>query len=278
MYNYDLEKSIMQYYFTSVSELLNYLEKTDFSPSFNKRISDIGDWEFSHTDSFNEALELCKKGGNIKERLKLEQIVNDLANKVKIVYERPRRYNSFAGFAPNVPLFLEGNPLNMYNIHKEKRKKIDVYFEAESNARTSVDEIYEKGKLTLSIIKILEAYGYNVNLIFFSALVSDKQKLIVKIMIKEEKQSLEIFNTYFPMCHPAFSRRIIFRLLEKTKDIDITWQHHYGFVCDNYLSRKLLGASSNDIFIRTSEEAREELDKLINIDNKKLIKRKSENI
>ena len=273
MYNYDSNNNTIEYYFKSVSELLDYIETTEFNPIFFKKISNTADWEFSHTESFEEALSLCKNGGLLTDIQRTNELINDLVAQTKYVYEPPKRYSSFTGFAPNVPAYLQGNPLNMYNIRKEKRKKIDVYFQAESNARTNATDMYEKGTLTMAIIKLLERYGYNVNLIFFIAIKTDSQRLLIRILLKEEKQRLDIISSYFPMCHPAFSRRIIFRLIEKIPDVDITWQHSYGNVCSDDLARYMLGAAKEDIFVRTLEDAKNELDKLTNINSQqKLVK------
>ena len=273
MYNYNSENNTIEYYFGSVTELLDYIEDAPFSPNFFKKNSDVAEWEFSRTESFEEAFALCKSGGLLPNIQRTSELVNDLVEQTKFVYEKPKRYSSFTGFAPNVPAYLQGNPLNMYNTRKEKRKKIDVYFQAESNARTGAEDIYEKGIITMAIIKLLEQNGYNVNLIFFSALRTDSQRLLTRILLKEEKQRLDIASTYFPMCHPAFSRRIIFRLIEKIPDADITWQHSYGNVCSDDMSRWMLNAGKEDIFIRTFDDAKTELDKLTDIEiQQKLIK------
>jgi len=265
MYNYDTNNNTMEYYFSGVSELLDYIETAEFNPNFFKKISNTADWEFSHTESFEEAIALCKTGGLLSDVQRTSDLVNDLVDQTKYVYEKPKRYSTFTGFVPNVPAYLQGKPNNMYNIRKEVRKKIDVYFQAESNARTNAEDMYEKGIITMAIIKLFERYGYNVNLIFFTAMRTDTQRLLTRIMLKEEKQRLDVISTYFPMCHPAFSRRIIFRLIEKIQDADITWQHSYGLVCSDGAARNMLGANKEDIFIRTLEDAKTELDKLTNI-------------
>ena len=274
MYRYDTENNIMYYYFDGTLELLDYIESAEFNPNFFKRVSDTAGWEISHTESFEEALSLCKSGGSLIDVQKTNELVNDLIAQTKFIYEKPKRYSTFNGFVPNVPTYLQGKPNNMYNIRKEVRKKIDVYFQAEPNKYTILEDIYEKGTLTMAIIKLLEHYGYNVNLIFFIAIQTNTQRLLTRIILKEEKQRLDVINTYLPMCHPAFSRRIIFRLIEKTPDADITWLKSYGSVCNINQAKYMLSANEEDIFIRTLEDAKTELDKLTNIDiQQKLMKK-----
>ena len=263
MYNFDKKKNLIEHNFSSVSELLSYIETVDFSPNFYERASDNAGYEFTHTESYSEAVEICRMGGTKEEIRKANEIVNDLEKQTKIIYTRPKRYAHFVGFAPIVPAYLQGNPLNMYNTRKEKRKKIDVYFGAEVTGETQTDDIYEKGITTMAIIKLLEKHGYNVNLNFFTALETDTQTILAKILLKGETQRLDIASNYFPMCHPAFSRRLIYRLIEKSPDADKMWQDKYGRVCTENTARYLLGASQDDIMIKTLVDARKTWDKAI---------------
>jgi len=255
LYKYDTKKKLLQHDFQSVQAMLRYIENGSFNDNFFHRASEIGDYEFSLTESYNEAHDLCKRGALPDEIEKANEMIDEL--KQTKIYTIPKRYSNFVGFAPNVPAYLQGNPKNMYDIRKEKRKKIDVYYGAESSGRTSTDDIYLKGITTMGLIKLLEENGFNVNLKFFAALENGKQRFLTRLLLKEEKERLDIASSFVPMCHPAFSRRIVPRLLEITPDADQMWQKSYGLTCSEYTSRYLLDAKENDILINDLASAKE---------------------
>lgn len=249
---YDKEGyDVLSHYFDSITEFLDYLEKTPTSSAFqgsslsSQRCSDSS---WSGTDTYEQAIELAKYGCDnnfdefIELKLKLERYI-------KLSIQKSKTNNYYVGYAPDVKAYLEGCPLNMFNRENPPRKQIDIYYNVAFSGGTSTSQIYNRGVITLSMIETLEKLGFNVNLNIFDMTDQGNQIHFAVFNLKNTAERLNVKKLFFPLCHNAWQRRLIFRLEEVTPDITYSWTGGYGHPASKELTKKIIDLKENDIIL-----------------------------
>lgn len=257
MYKYYDENGykVMHYDFGSITEFINYLNSHETNTdAFRGRLaSQDDDYDFCKTRSLNEAEELCKFGYH-EDFDKLVELKVKLEKYIKMSKKRTQQYNYYVGFAPDVKAYLEGNPLSMLNKQNPKRKHVDIYYNSANLAHVSTSQIFNRGAVTLSIVEILENMGFSVGLHVFTMSGCGDQIHYAKFNLKHSGERLNMKKLYFPLCHPSFFRRLVFRLKEQTPDINHSWSVEYGRTSNDNTIRKILKLKPNDIVICRAEE------------------------
>ena len=257
MYRY-YEKNnyrVMQYDFDSITEFLDYIDNAPLSRSFrgSELSSETGNYSFTQTRSLDEAKELCKFGYH-EDFEKLVELKCSLEKYIKMSRSKAKQYNYYVGYAPDVKAYLEGNPLSLFNKEYPKRKHIDIYYNSAILGHVSTQEIFNRGAITLCLVEILESMGFRVDLNVFTMSGEDGQIHYAKFNLKKNNERLNIQKLYFPLCHPSFLRRLVFKLREVTPDISREWPNSYGRTCDDFTIRKIIDLKENDIVICQPEE------------------------
>ena len=242
--------NVMEFDFDSITEFLRYNDEAPICRSFKDEslASNTGTYSFTKTHSYDEAQELCKYGFH-EEFEKLVDLKYSLEKYIKMKGARGRQYNYYVGYAPDVKAYLEGSPLSMFDRANPKRKHIDIYYNSSVLCDVSSEQIFNRGAITLCLVEILENMGFSVDLNIFTMAVCDGQIHYAKFNLKNNSERLNLQKLYFPLCHPSFLRRLIFRLKEKTPDISREWICGYGRTCDDYTIRKVIDLQDNDIVI-----------------------------
>lgn len=243
------EFDIMYYRFDSITEYLEHLENSPIDKTkFPKCESITNDYEFTKTHSYEEAVELCKYGYHEKYN-ELINLKLQLEKYIKITFSKNMQYNDYIGYVPDVKAYLEGNPLSMLNKINPLKKKIDIYFNTSYNWFTTNDQIYNRGAITLVLVEMLENLGYSVDLHLFELVKKNSQLYYANYILKNECERMNIQKLYFPMCHPSWLRRLYFRCLEGTPDINAAWGIDYGQPQGIDMARKIIDLNKNDIVI-----------------------------
>ena len=134
------------------------------------------------------------------------------------------------------------------------RKHIDIYYNSAILSEVTTSQIFNRGAITLSLIEILESLGYSVNLNIFTMSSCSSQIHYAVFKLKNNNERINIQKLYFPLCHPSFLRRLVFKLREVTPDINYSWRGGYGRTCDDYLIRSVIKLKENDIVICQPQE------------------------
>ena len=249
--------NIMEYNFDSITEFLEYIENTPINDMIWHKynaISNSSDYmDFYKTKSFDEAVELCRYGyhENFDRFVELKIV---LEKYLKTSYRKNQQYNYYVGYVPDVKAYLEGNPLSMLNRQNPKRQHIDIYFNAANLSEVTTEQIFNRGAITLSIVEALENMNFSVGLHVFTMSNVKDQIHYVKLNLKRNNEKLNIQKLFFPLCHPSFLRRLIFRLREQTPDITYFWTDGYGITCDDCTIREVIDLAKNDIVICRPDE------------------------
>lgn len=251
--------TVFEFEFQSANDFLRHLEQNPINTEFfheGNMLSlrnDLHDDSWNKTKSYEEAVQLCRYGyhEDFDRLLRLKDILERF---LTVTTKNYRQFNDYVGFAPDVKAYLEGSPLSMFNRVRPKRNKLSVYFNCANMGGVSAAQIFNRGAITLALVEALEKMRFNVDLNVFS--MSEKQDEIhyAKFLLKKENERLNIKKLYFPMCHPAFFRRLIFRLREETFGVRQDWSQGYGSTCGEELITQVIGLEPNDIVICKPDE------------------------
>ena len=256
MYKYYRKNNynVMEYKFDSIIEFIDYIENAPIrSDIFKNLSSETSDYDFCKTRTLEEAKNFCKFGYH-EDFEKLKELKYKLEKYIKLSRQKSKQYNYYVGYAPDVKAYLEGNPLSMLNKEYPKRKHIDIYYNSAILGDVSAEKIFNRGAITLCLVEILENLGFSVDLNVFTMSAANGQIHYAKFNLKRSGERLNIQKPYFPLCHPSFLRRLVFRLREETPDITDPWTSGYGKTCTDSVIREIINLKENDIVICQPQE------------------------
>ena len=216
--------------YDSLHEFYEYLIHTPFNDAFcwAKHSSVDGDYYFTKTRDFSEAVELFKNGWS--------DMATKLVQKLKVIESKteptmkPKNVLGVAGYQAIVPLYLQGVPNNMVTkkMTPVKQKVITLNKSIDYNGCVSADQIIEESIKAMQIIKKLEAQGYRCNLNIVIGSSEPDIKLYVKVRIKSANEKMNISKLAFPLVHPSMLRRLFFRFIEVYPHVTKSFVSGYG--------------------------------------------------
>lgn len=218
--------------FRGTSDFVSYLKTASTAPNFtyDKLFSFIGDYEFTKTNSLEQAIEMFECGWSegfdsfLSAKKQLDKIFPYIAKKMVL-------QNNVFGSVPNVFNAINNIPLSMRNkVLEEKKNFISIGVDTSYPWFVNSQQLFNFGAIVISCIDFFESMGYRVNLNFFEIARSGNQMLYIKNILKEDGQKTNIQKLYFPFCHPSYLRRLLFRVLETTDGLENHWIHGYGHV------------------------------------------------
>lgn len=229
--------------YDSLHEFYEYLIHTPFNDAFcwAKHSSVDGDYYFTKTRDFSEAVELFKNGWS--------DMANKLVQKLKVIESKteptmkPRTCLGVQGYQAIVPLYLMGVPNNMVTkkMTPVKQKVITLNKSIGYNGRVSADQIIEESIKAMQIVKKLEAQGYrcNLNIVLGTTAGYPSKQFIVKVRIKSANEKLNVSKLAFPLVHPSMLRRLFFRFIEVYPNVTNSFVCGYGRPADSDEIRKI---------------------------------------
>lgn len=218
------------YDFNSVYDFVQYLENSPVNPVFQSQQhstrSETGSNPWSGTHNYDEARDLLFHGWKPAAE-KLNAMLQNSAYTPTRTTSFPR-YDVVGGQA-SVPRYLQGLPTNMVNrVPKKVPEKIviinkDITF----HGGWSPEKMMQEGLKSLQIIQAIESTGARVRLNVIIGTSSfnwskGDTNIIFRICLKSPDQRLNVASMAFPIAHPAFLRRIFFKAVEVTPELNKT--------------------------------------------------------
>jgi hypothetical protein len=208
--------------FNSISEIPGWVAShPQVTPGNDSTSCDSSmDWDLNV--NLTKALEIAKKGGNWEEGGKLvKETTLSMAN-LRRTGRVPSLDTDVCGFLPDVPAYLAGDPSCMWNEGEEDGEvapilSIGVGVRAPGGF-TSRQKI-NYGAAILSVIDEIEDSGVRVELWAVYANESCEDKTDFRVLIKAAEENWSPNSAAFALCHPAYHRRIMFRLAESFREL-----------------------------------------------------------
>lgn len=231
--------------YNRVSDLISDCESRSITSSsfYDMRTKKI-EMDWYYVNSYQEALDLLSTG--------YQPTVDKLKTKLKITAQGQSKRTSFSnsvvGFAPIVPLALQGVPNSMLGstMKPMKAKVIDVYYDMTASARIKPEDFVEAGEKMLATIMELEMQGYRFNLYALQSYSSASDADILKVKIKDSRQPMDLKRMSFPLTHPAFFRVIGFDWYSKTPKGE--YRSGYGRYITRHIDSEKMDDAIKDVF------------------------------
>jgi len=178
------------------------------SSSFENQQTKRLDTSWVGVKSYDEACEFLHNGyqpsvEKLKERMKAKCVGEG---------KRITFHNDVVGYAPIVPLAMQGVPQSMLN-HKMKpikSKVIDIFYDITVGWTIESKQILENGANLLGAVLDLEKEGYKINIYALQSYSDSTDCDMLLIKIKDSKQPMDLKRISFPLTHTAFFRVIGF--------------------------------------------------------------------
>lgn len=217
--------------FGSMSEFVAHTSMQEFNrlvwPS--KMSSVEGNESFTKTKSYTEAEGLLKNGWS--EGAKTLTTKLRLANAKPAPAEVMRAVNDIVGFQVNVPRYLQGIPTSMINKKRvpQKQKVVNLVKGITYAGHVSAETILNDSVKFLQLVQSIEKEGIRVNVYAAFYSKNGDEEIFYKLKIKDSKERLNLSKMAFPLMHPSFLRRIIFRAMEVDNRLtNRSWSMGYG--------------------------------------------------
>lgn len=212
--------------FNSTFEFLSAIESRNITSAFEgiRLGSEVASEDFCGTKDMSEANKLMREGYDVGCE-KLYKSISVRCNK-----QIRSRELSVIGHTPCVPVYLSGSPLNM--IRTECRsvpsKNLTLVYDLGVSSFVSTDSIISAASKVLSVVKELERNNYRVNLYTFIGTVSHNRAYSCVLKIKDAFQKLNLMMVAYPLVHPSFLRRHLFKWIETFVDDKNIANNYYG--------------------------------------------------
>lgn len=203
--------------FNSVNEFYAALQKRSVNETFkeiqySQRVGEESFFGTSNMDSANELL----LNGDAKNSKKLQAV--NVKTESNQFTERLKKQTtrSVAGFMPCIPVYLSGQPRNMFSIKNvyHKAKIINMAIGKSMPYIINADDMIIAGAKIASAICSLEKSGIRINLYIGATVEKKGQKLTCLVKIKNAGAPLNKLRITYPIVNPAFLRRHYFRWME----------------------------------------------------------------
>ncbi len=195
--------------YNTVSDMVTLLKTRNITNSnFDDQQTKQIDTSWVGVRSYDEACEFLHNGyqpsvEKLKERMKAKYVGEG---------KRITFHNDVVGYAPIVPLAMQGVPQSMLN-HKMKpikAKVIDVFYDITVNCGTTSEQILNNGSNLLGAVVDLEQEGYKINIYAIQSYSDSSNCDMLVIKIKDSRQPMDLKRMSFPLTHTAFFRVIGF--------------------------------------------------------------------
>lgn len=201
--------------FDSANEVVDVSARRQMTSSRFKDMRNPSNIDFGWTGvySLGEALEIMKTG----YQPTVDKMKTGIKANVQGQGKRISFFNDVVGYAPIVPLALQGVPTSMQNSYMKpiKAKVLNVYYDMTASWSTSKEAIIQAGQKLLAAIMELEMQGYKFNLYAIQSYYDNGCDMLCT-KIKSSNTPLDLKRISFPLTHTAYFRVIGFDWYSKT--------------------------------------------------------------
>lgn len=240
----------------SITECIRYCNEEPINSSVFHRISSVhGEHSFTGTHSLDEAYALMEGGWEPGYK----DLIDEMCTvKLHSDEENPERFKVLRkpyGASPNVPRHIMGHPDSMFHPkhNAAPARVISVYVNASANCSISPETLMTKGASVLKYIEHLERKGYRTNIYASESATEDNEAIVIAVKIKDSRENLNLKRVAFPLAHPSFLRRIIFRVDETCPVKKSGWDSGYGRPNDKPFLKYLNSIHTHLIYVPSAD-------------------------
>ena len=200
--------------FNSWGSLLDYL-KTPLPSDAYRTSSRDGDYEFTGTKSYDQAIDIANTGwvDGVKDA---KQLADTLINKVMDKVSVPVIHYDVEGIDYDMSLVNRGIPECWYRFEEhimdnDGDNVVTIVVNGSASCGIDKGDITKRGAVIVALIELLEYSHRKVAVVHDMSYHSD---ITFRTIIKTPEQPLDLARLMFACAHPSMLRRLMFRALE----------------------------------------------------------------
>ena len=178
------------------------------------------------TKSYEEALTTFNNHQIINRPLKINKMPHVLITEHRIKKE----FNDMVGYFPNVPAYIQGNPLSMFN------RKLTTSFSTSVNLHYNICvdstennlNYAETGQLFFDFVESLLKKKIKLNLHIYSAAYTKNQTLILKFNVNLDEWETERKLLHYLLTKITFFRLFILNFISQLPELEKDWNVGFG--------------------------------------------------
>lgn len=208
--------------FQSIDEVLDRLEMPKADGAGNQSVNNdaMESWDLGM--GFDGAMH-AYRGGWAEGAQKAEELAERIVPRP--IGRRTTLVRDVVGALPNVGAYLAGAPNSMYRVSKKTahaRPYVHIYTSIGFSATCNANDAFDRGCALVALIDALEIAGCRVKVTLMRPSTpsygargkGSRSRYCMRFMVKDYGDRLDIDQLIFTAAHPAFCRRITFRLQE----------------------------------------------------------------
>lgn len=222
--------------FTSWSDFLAVAVHGEPNPHYRGQQSRHGIKHFTHTDTFDEAVELALYGW--PQGVEAYNAAQEYLNLRWRKGVARRTVLKTQGHAPSIPHFVAGDAQHMESYERapsEWHKRLNLIVPTVIPGAITAEQIIAYGITVTRIIDECEASGCPTGVqILFKLDICNSHRLSVLVNLKNEEAQLPVSMLLFALAHPSTLRRLYFAIYERLPlgptDTNYLLDSSYGYV------------------------------------------------
>lgn len=244
--NYSANNKLLKYKFDSISEAKRILIN-DFSFKLHSEEIIKKHYDYFGVKSLNEAIASSNINQIVLPKSKLTKLP-----KVKISeHHKKKDFNDMVGYYPNVPAFIQGNPLSMFNrkVFTTFTSSVDVFYNLCINLEEKKESYHKRGQKFFDFIENLTMKKINIKLNILYAAYTGDENLIIEFKINQDDWVAEKPVLYYILTNISFVRLFLLNYLSQSQDLGSEWKVGFGHKISESDLQILLKKNQESLFL-----------------------------
>ena len=220
--------------FESIDEVLAIASLPLPDGSSDSSVSNGADEEWDLSLGYQGAMD-AYTGGWSEGARKAQDLADTLTPRPRA--SRTTLRSSVAGGFPNIGAHLAGAPMSMYTVGKKAAQGkpfVHIVVPIAYSCRIKAETAFSQGCAMVALIDAMENAGCRVKVTLVRASdLHSNSRYAMRFAVKDYSDRLDLDQVMFTAAHPAFFRRIVFALQERSehKAARDQTQRGYGSAC-----------------------------------------------
>ena len=219
--------------FRSITELARYISDNEGSENTHRSSkSSRASKEWSMSINYDEALTMARNGGHWPagaEQLQSVSIQNAASTLADMI--APEIINDVTGGAVDIGAYLSDDPecfLRVDDEQEQVRPLVRIAVELAVAGRIPAVDAMNRGRAVLAMVEALELQGYSTELVGTFITYQGHIRYECHTVCKQAGEPWNPSAVAFMLAHPAFSRRLGFRMVELHDEARFMSESSYG--------------------------------------------------
>lgn len=202
-------------------------------------------------NSFEQALSDLKNHQVNQKKIKLLKLPSYSIKEKRMKKE----FNDMVGYFPNVPAFIQGNPLSMFNrkVITTYSTTIDLNYNFFIDSTESAENYTKKGQLFFDFVNAVIQKNIEVNIKLTGSAFTDKQTLLFKFQLDKNDLQNELKLLHYITTNVSFFRLFLLNYIHNLPELNYEWRDGLGDILDDENLKKLCNFNSRDVLFSNIE-------------------------